>query len=690
MKYIFGRKMNGIIHGGDYNPEQWLDRPDILQKDIEYMKDAGINEATLGVFAWAMYEPQEGVFRIDWLKQIMDNLYENGIYTILATPTGARPAWMDLKYPEVMRVDSMGNRNRHGMRHNHCLSSPVFQEKARTIDRKLAEAVGNHPGLLMWHISNEFGGECYCDLCKKKFQRYLYNRYEGDIEKLNHEWWSTFWSARYGSFDEIEPPYRNGQTAVMGLNLDWKRFTTQNFCDYISVEIETIRKYGNPEIPVTTNFMKRFRDIDYRELAKKIDVISWDSYPFFHNDWEDFSDTMAESAFDHAMIRGLKNDKPFMLMESAPGNVNWMEYNKVKRPGVHKLFATQAVACGSDTVQYFQWRKSRGAAEQFHGAVIDHMGTNDTRIFKEVAQTGRFLKEIAEVEGTVTKNEVAVIFEWENWWTIEGTAGFGRNTKKYDETCMSYWKALMALGIDADVISVNEVSDKYKLIIAPMLFQLTERAAEVLTEYVKTGGILLGTYMTGYVNENCLCFLEGFPGRGLNNLYGIISEEIDTLYPSDRNGIRLGRDDKSQTILNVQDYAEILRVKDAEVLGMYTDDFYKDSPAVTVKKTGKGKAYYQAARCDAASLKDLLEFILASEQIEYEKAQPGIEKHIRYSEDYAYKFYLNSSDKECVLKSIEGENLITGEAVNQDVRLMPKESLVIKSKHTVVTYERKI
>ena len=26
------------LHGGDYNPEQWLDRPDILQKDIEYFK----------------------------------------------------------------------------------------------------------------------------------------------------------------------------------------------------------------------------------------------------------------------------------------------------------------------------------------------------------------------------------------------------------------------------------------------------------------------------------------------------------------------------------------------------------------------------------------------------------------------------------------------------------------------------
>ena len=27
-------KLNGIMHGGDYNPEQWLDRPDILEKDI--------------------------------------------------------------------------------------------------------------------------------------------------------------------------------------------------------------------------------------------------------------------------------------------------------------------------------------------------------------------------------------------------------------------------------------------------------------------------------------------------------------------------------------------------------------------------------------------------------------------------------------------------------------------------------
>ena len=286
--YVFGKPVNKLIHGGDYNPEQWLSRPDILEKDIEYMKQAGINEATLGVFSWAMYEPKEGEFHFDWLVQIMDNLYQNGISTILATPSAARPVWLDHKYPEVMRVDGMGNRNRHGFRHNHCMSSELYREKVSLIIRKLAEAVGDHPGLLMWHISNEFGGECYCDKCKSKFQEHLRRRFHNDIEELNHEWWTTFWSARYSDFSEIEPPYNNGQTAIMGLNLEWKRFTTRNYEDYMSVEIDAVRAYSpKKDIPITTNFMGRFYGIDYRVLAKKIDAISWDSYPAFHNDFEE-------------------------------------------------------------------------------------------------------------------------------------------------------------------------------------------------------------------------------------------------------------------------------------------------------------------------------------------------------------------------------------------------------------------
>ena len=537
--YALGYPVNRLLHGCDYNPEQWLDRPDILKKDIEYMKEAGINEVTLGVFSWGVYEPREGEFHFEWLKKIMDSLYENGICTILATPSGARPVWLDHKYPEVMRVDGMGHRNRHGLRHNHCLSSGIFRNKVRNIDRRLAAALGNHPGLLAWHVSNEFGGECFCDLCKERFRSYLRERFHDDIDELNREWWTTFWSAGYSDFSEIEPPYPNGQTAVMGLNLEWKRFTTWNFADFLKAETDAVREAsGRKDIPVTTNFMKRFYGIDYHVLAKELDFISWDNYPALHNDQESYEDTMLESAFDHAIMRGTKKDRPFLLMESAPGQTNWMPYNKLKRPLVHEQFAMQALACGADSVQYFQWRQSRGSAEQFHGAVISHLGTNDTRIFRDVAHTGEMLRDLGDLEGTWKKNEAAILFDWENWWAIDGSGGFSNETKKYDITCMEYWKKLMESGVEADVISPEDSLEDYKLIFAPMLFLIREETGRKLQAFVENGGILLGTYMTGYVNENCLCYEGGFPGGGLRELFGIVSEEIDPLYPSDRNGIR--------------------------------------------------------------------------------------------------------------------------------------------------------
>ena len=90
-----------------------------------------------------------------------------------------------------------GVRNHHGVRHNHCMSSPVYREKVATIVNKLVDEFGDHPGLVMWHISNEFGGECYCPLCVARFQKYLADKFHNSIEELNKEWWTTFWSHNY-------------------------------------------------------------------------------------------------------------------------------------------------------------------------------------------------------------------------------------------------------------------------------------------------------------------------------------------------------------------------------------------------------------------------------------------------------------------------------------------------------------
>ena len=122
-------KYGHLLHGGDYNPEQWLDRPDILEKDIEYFKKAHINTVSVGIFSWAVLEPEEEKYNLGWLEEIIDNLYKEGISTILATPSGARPKWMADKYPEVLRMDPDRTRRFFGGRHNHC--SGISAESSR-------------------------------------------------------------------------------------------------------------------------------------------------------------------------------------------------------------------------------------------------------------------------------------------------------------------------------------------------------------------------------------------------------------------------------------------------------------------------------------------------------------------------------------------------------------------------------
>ena len=92
--------LKALLHGADYNPEQWLNMPEILERDIELMKKAGINCVSVGIFSWTSLEPEEGVYTFGWLESVINRRYDNGIYIVLATPTGAKLSWMAKKYPE--------------------------------------------------------------------------------------------------------------------------------------------------------------------------------------------------------------------------------------------------------------------------------------------------------------------------------------------------------------------------------------------------------------------------------------------------------------------------------------------------------------------------------------------------------------------------------------------------------------
>jgi beta-galactosidase len=594
------RKAGVMLHGADYNPEQWLKYPEVLREDIRLMKLAGCNVMSVGIFSWVSLEPEEGVFTFEWLDGVLDSFAENGIYAILATPSGARPAWMSQKYPEVLRVERNRVHNLHGFRHNHCFTSPVYREKTAILNAKLAERYSQHPAIIGWHISNEFGGECHCELCQDAFREWLKVKYNNSLDEVNHAWWATFWSHTYTSWSQIESPAPHGETQVHGLNLDWRRFVSERTIDFCQHEINTVRPY-NPELPITTN-MHMIDGIDYRELAKILDVVSWDAYPDWHYT-EDGDDTRlaAWTAMHYDLMRSFKK-KPFLLMESTPSLTNWQSVSKLKRPGMHKLSSLQAVAHGSDSVQYFQWRKSRGSSEKFHGAVVDHSGHSETRVFQDVAEVGKTLAGMTEVVGTSTPAQTAIIFDWDNRWAIKDAQGIRNSGLRYEETVLQHYRALWELGIPVDIIGSGDDLSAYKLVVAPMLYLISEENGKRIEKYVEQGGTFLATYWSGVVNETDLCHLGGFPGP-LRRTLGIWAEETEGLHSRDLNGLVMeaGNKLKLSGDYDAHEIAELIHLEGAEALGHYRNDFYAGRPALTVNRFGEGNAYHLATRVKESS-----------------------------------------------------------------------------------------
>ena len=303
--------INQFLHGGDYNPEQWWDEPDVINQDFALFKQAKINTVTVGIFSW--------------LDEIFDRVEEMNGHVILATPSGARPAWLAQKYPEVLRTDNWGNKRGFGGRHNHCLTSPIYRKKVYEINTKLAEHFGQRKSLVLWHISNEYSGECYCDLCKDAFRKWLKNKY-GDLATLNHAWWNTFWSHTYNEWDQVNPPSPLSEMGNKGMSLDWKRFITDQTISFIDNETAPLKKI-TPNIPVTTNMMAGnplmdpFAGFDYQKVARHLDFISWDSYPAWGNDSQSTEELGRNVGLIHDFFRSLKHQN-FLVMENTPSRVN--------------------------------------------------------------------------------------------------------------------------------------------------------------------------------------------------------------------------------------------------------------------------------------------------------------------------------------------------------------------------------
>ena len=669
----FRKRLPGIIYGGDYNPEQWP--RSTWQEDVRLMREANVTLVSVGVFSWSALEPADGEFDFGWLDEVMDLLAVNGIFANLATPNASPPPWLATEFPETLMVERCGTRVAVGSRGHFCPSSEVYRDRSQRIARKLAERYADHPALAMWHIGNEYHSNCFCDLCDERFRQWLQNKY-GTLDELNSRWGTTLWGQIYSQWNQVHLPKPVRGWVNTARELDFARFNTDIQVELYRLEKDLLQSI-TPDIPATTNFIQFFRIQDYRRWAPETDVIALDIYPDPAK-----PSSLAEAAMQYDLMRHLGNGAPWMMMEQAAGAVSQWKVNLTKQPGRMRLGSYQAIAHGADAVMFFQWRASRFGQEKFHSAMLPH-GGQDTRTWQEVRDLGNELRTLEAVAGARTEAKVALVWDWENWWAVEGAA-HPLNNYDYREVVASHYHALWRINVAVDVVTLSSDLSKYRALVIPNQYLISELQQEAVREFIRAGGHVLISYFSGIVNDDDQIIENGYPG----GLRDVIGAHIRDLSPLAKDATVEIAAVPGQYFLPSTFTAKASRWQDdiapeaANTVAVFTEGHLKDKPAILDHHTGQGSAIYIGTQLPQESLERLVTAFIERAAVESPHAAPqDIEVTERHTSDNRFLFFLNhSTTPKTVELEINGKELLGNRKVTkgEEITLEASDVAVIQ------------
>ncbi|MNE34426.1 Beta-galactosidase BgaA [compost metagenome] len=142
----------------------------------------------------------------------------------------------------------------------------------------------------------------------------------------------------------------------------------------------------------------------------------------------------------------------------------------------------------------------------------------------------------------------------------------------YYENIKLYHRVLTKLGIGCDVIQAGEPLERYKLIIAPSLYLLSEELAAQLEAFAIKGGTLILTNRSGVKDTNNICVMQPLPGM-LSRAAGVWVKEYDPV-GGDVHTIK----DQEGHSFECSQWCDLLAPVTAEPIAWYNDDFYAGTP----------------------------------------------------------------------------------------------------------------
>ncbi len=619
-----------LCYGGDYSPEQWPEP--VWREDVALMREAGVNLVSLGVFAWSRLEPAEGDYRFEWLDRVLDLLHDNDIHVALATPTASPPPWFSLAHPEALPVTRDGVRLSHGSRDTYCPSAPAYRQAARRLADEMGRRYGRHPALAMWHVHNEYGTDCYCDLAAASFRRFLQDRH-GTLDRLNEAWTTAFWSQEYGDWAQVLPPRATRYLPNPAQVLDFRRFLSGELLSCFREQRDVLRGHA-PGVPVTTNMVfGAWVPVDPWAWAKEVDLVAIDCYPSASG-----VDGHRQTAFAADLARSWAGGGRWLLMEQAANLVLAGDRLLSKSPEELTRLTLSHVARGSRGAMFFQWRASKGGAEMFHSSMLPHAGP-DSRVFRGVTALGGLLSRLSEVDGRVDE-AVAVLWDPQSWWALQGR-GLPSADLDYDELVREVHAALLDLGVPCDFAHPEADLSGYRLVLVPALFLVTAAARAAIGGYVSGGGTLVVWFASGILDADHQVWPGGYPGA-FRDVLGVRVEEFQPLPPGE--AVRLSTGDTGTM------WRELVRAEGATVEARYPDG----TPAITRHRT----AWYVSTRLDGPALRRFLGTVLDAPP-----GTPGVEVVRRRGAGTSWLFVINHTAAAATVAA-RGVDVVSGEPVH--------------------------
>lgn len=574
-----GKRCENLLFGAAYYLEYMpYDR---LEKDIQMMKDAGMNVVRIAESTWSTLEPREGEFDFSYIDRVLEAVDEAGMMAIVGTPTYAIPSWMEKKDPEVMVMTS-GGRASYGKRQLMDIMNPTFRACAERVIRKLAEHTAKHPAVIGFQIDNEtkhYGTSS--ELVQKLFVESLKKTYQTP-EKLNQAFGLAYWSNAIASWEDF--PDMKG-CIHGGLASEYERFLRTLAARYLIWQSEIIREYKRPEQFITHNFdfeWKKFGadiaqdgysygvqpDINHYEASQAVTIAGTDIY---HPTQDEL--TGAEIAFGGDSIRSLKQDNYLVLECQAQAFKNWTPY-----PGQLRLHAYSHLASGADGLLYWNWHSIHNGYETYWKGLLSHdLETNPA--YEEACTIGRQWAEMgSRLQHMKKENKIALVVDNQSmnafkWFPID-------KDLSYNDVVRWMYDSLYEINLECDVVDVQALdTSRYRMIVTPALYSASEETIQRLKDFVAGGGVLVSSFKSFVADEKLSVYHEKQPYQ-LHDCFGGFYNQF-----TEPGRMTLQGEP-------VQYFAELLRPEGGRVLAKYEHKYWAEYAGILANEYGQGSAWY--------------------------------------------------------------------------------------------------